>query len=91
MVAKRLIENVAKRHTAVVGQTLRQDLCDTSHTEGAADRNIHTIFFDPKHDDGYADLGEICYTPMQFYARLSPRLPASSTAPALRKRSVSKS
>ncbi len=76
MVAKRLIENVAKRHTAVVGQTRSGKTYATRLIlKELQNRNIHTIFFDPKHDDGYADLGEICYTPMQFYARLLSKTP----------------
>jgi len=76
VVAKRLIENIAKRHTSIVGQTRSGKTYATrlilKELQG---RGIHTIFFDPKHDDDYADLGTICYTPMQFYAKLLSRTP----------------
>ena len=71
MVAKRLLDNIARRHTAIVGQTRSGKTYATRYILKKLQREgIHTIFFDPKHDDEYADLGAICYTPMQVYAKL---------------------
>lgn len=71
MVAKRLLDNIARRHTAIVGQTRSGKTYATRYILKKLQREgIHTIFFDPKHDDEYADLGVICYTPMQVYAKL---------------------
>ena len=71
MVATRLLENIARRHTAIVGQTRSGKTYATRYILKALQvKGIHTIFFDPKHDDEYANLGVICYTPMQVYAKL---------------------
>ena len=71
MVARRLLENIGKRHTAVIGQTRSGKTYATRFILKKLQlEGIHTIFFDPKHDDDYADLGVICYTPMQVYAKL---------------------
>jgi DNA helicase HerA-like ATPase len=71
VVATRLLENIARRHTAIVGQTRSGKTYATRYILKALQvKGIHTIFFDPKHDDEYANLGVICYTPMQVYAKL---------------------
>jgi DNA helicase HerA-like ATPase len=71
VVARRLLDNIARRHTAIVGQTRSGKTYATRYILKELQREgIHTIFFDPKHDDEYADLGVICYTPMQVYAKL---------------------
>lgn len=77
MVATRLLENIARRHTAIVGQTRSGKTYATRYILKALQvKGIHTIFFDPKHDDEYANLGVICYTPMQVYAKLLSKTPA---------------
>tara|TARA_B100000073_G_scaffold311950_1_gene285366 strand:- start:125 stop:853 length:729 start_codon:yes stop_codon:yes gene_type:complete len=76
MVARRLLENIGKRHTAVIGQTRSGKTYATRFILKKLQlEGIHTIFFDPKHDDDYADLGVICYTPMQVYAKLLSKTP----------------
>lgn len=76
MVARRLLENIGKRHTAVIGQTRSGKTYATRFIlKKLQAEGIHTIFFDPKHDDDYADLGVICYTPMQVYAKLLSKTP----------------
>lgn len=76
MVAKRLLDNIGKRHTAVIGQTRSGKTYATRFIlKKLQTQGIHTIFFDPKHDDDYADLGVICYTPMQVYAKLLSKTP----------------
>ena len=63
MVARRLLDNIGKRHTAVIGQTRSGKTYATRFIlKKLQTQGIHTIFFDPKHDDDYADLGVICYT-----------------------------
>ncbi|MBK37964.1 MAG: hypothetical protein CMB45_03130 [Euryarchaeota archaeon] len=76
MVARRLLENIGKRHTAVIGQTRSGKTYATRFILKKLQlEGIHTVFFDPKHDDDYADLGVICYTPMQLYAKLLSKTP----------------
>ena len=43
--------------------------------ESLQEMNVHTVFFDPKHDDEFSSLGTICTTPMQFYAQLVKKNP----------------
>ena len=76
MVAKRLLDNIGRRHTAIIGQTRSGKTYATRFIlKKLQGQGIHTIFFDPKHDDDYADLGVICYTPMQVYAKLLSKTP----------------
>ena len=76
MVAKRLLDNIGRRHTAIIGQTRSGKTYATRFIlKKLQEQGIHTIFFDPKHDDDYADLGVICYTPMQVYAKLLSKTP----------------
>lgn len=77
MVAKRLVNNISRRHTAVIGQTRSGKTYATRYIlKELQSQGTHTIFFDPKHDDDYADLGVVCNTPMQFYAKLLSKTPA---------------
>jgi hypothetical protein len=76
MVAKRLLDNIGRRHTSIIGQTRSGKTYATRFIlKKLQGQGIHTIFFDPKHDDDYADLGVICYTPMQVYAKLLSKTP----------------
>ena len=76
MVAQRLLNNIGRRHTAIIGQTRSGKTYATRFIlKKLQGQGIHTIFFDPKHDDDYADLGVICYTPMQVYAKLLSKTP----------------
>ena len=76
MVAKRLLDNIGRRHTSIIGQTRSGKTYATRFIlKKLQQEGIHTIFFDPKHDDDYADLGVICYTPMQVYAKLLSKTP----------------
>ena len=64
MVAKRLLTNISRRHTAIVGQTRSGKTYATRFILKKLQlQGIHTIFFDPKHDDDYADLGSGLYIP----------------------------
>ena len=77
MVAKRLLTNISRRHTAIVGQTRSGKTYATRFILKKLQlQGIHTIFFDPKHDDDYADLGVVCTSPMQVYAKLLSKTPA---------------
>lgn len=59
------------RHSAIIGITR------SGKTTFAAallkqlwGRSTHTLFVDPKHDEGFAKLGTVCYEPMEVYERL---------------------
>ena len=76
-VSRKLLDNIRKRHTAIIGQTRSGKTYAARHIlKGLQENGVHTVFFDPKHDDEYADLGEICTTPMQFYSKLLSKCPA---------------
>ncbi len=76
MVAQRLLNNIGRRHTSIIGQTRSGKTYATRFIlKKLQEQGIHTIFFDPKHDDDYADLGVICHTPMQVYAKLLSKTP----------------
>lgn len=71
MVTPKILDSVRDRHTAIIGITR------SGKTTFAAallrqlwGRSTHTIFVDPKHDEGFAKLGTICYEPMEVYERL---------------------
>ena len=74
--SKNFLLSIKKRHTAIIGMTRsgKTVLCKKM-LEGLQDMNVHTVFFDPKHDDDFSDLGKICTTPMQFYAELVAKNP----------------
>jgi hypothetical protein len=67
----KFLKNIRNRHTVIVGMTRsgKTMLCKKM-LQGLQDSGVHTVFFDPKHDDDFSDLGTICTTPMQFYAEL---------------------
>ena len=71
MVEPRILDSVRGRHTAIIGITR------SGKTTFAAavlrklwGRSTHTIFVDPKHDEGFSKLGTICHEPMEVYERL---------------------
>jgi len=69
MVSRSLIDNMKKRHTAVLGMTRSGKTYFVSEVFRQLQREgIHTIFVDPKSE--IKDLGRICKTPMEAYAAL---------------------
>jgi len=65
------VEAIKNRHTVITGATRCGKTFLASHIlEKLQDEGVHTIFVDPKHDDDYKELGEICHTPMEVYAKL---------------------
>ena len=74
MVSRNLLDNMKKRHTAVLGMTRSgktyfvNEVFKKMQSEG-----IHTIFVDPKAE--IKGLGRICKTPMEAYAALLSKTP----------------
>jgi DNA helicase HerA-like ATPase len=66
-----ILESIRNRHSAVIGMTRSGK---TTFVARVLDRlgsmATHTLFIDPKHDDAFAKLGKVCYTPMQVYEQL---------------------
>jgi DNA helicase HerA-like ATPase len=59
------------RHTVILGRTRSGKTVFASKViEGLQERGVHSIFIDPKHDQGFAHLGTVCYTPMEVYEQL---------------------
>lgn len=74
--SKTFLRDISQRHTAIVGMTRSGKTYLCKHIlEELQGMNVHTVFFDPKHDDDFASLGTICRTPMQFYAQLIAKNP----------------
>ena len=70
-VAGKFLESLGRRHSVIVGMTRSGKTYFTKHVlKNLQAEGYHTVFFDPKHDDDYADLGVICTTPIDFYAKL---------------------
>ena len=75
-VAGKFLESMGKRHSVIVGMTRSGKTYFTKHVlKNLQNEGYHTVFFDPKHDDDYADLGVICTTPVDFYAKLLKKTP----------------
>lgn len=71
MVTPKILDSVRDRHTAIIGITRsgKTTFADALLKQ-LWGRSTHTIFVDPKHDEGFAKLGTICYEPMEVYERL---------------------
>ena len=75
-VAGKFLESLGRRHSVIVGMTRSGKTYFTKHVlKNLQAEGYHTVFFDPKHDDDYADLGVICTTPIDFYAKLLKKTP----------------
>ena len=65
------IEDFKTRHSVVLGMTRSgKTFLAGKVLQGVQDIGGHTIFVDPKHDDGYAHLGTICHSPIEVYEQL---------------------
>ena len=71
MVGPKILDSVRERHSVIIGITR------SGKTTFAAavlrklwSRSTHTIFVDPKHDEGFSKLGTVCHDPMEVYERL---------------------
>ena len=74
--SKAFLSDIAKRHSTIIGMTRSGKTYLCKHIlEELHNMNVHTVFYDPKHDDDYSSLGTICTTPMQFYAQLIAKNP----------------
>lgn len=70
------LKSISVRHTVAVGMTRSGKTFLAKHIlEELQRKRVHTIFFDPKHDDDYATLGTICTSPMQLYAQVLAKNP----------------
>jgi len=77
---------MGKRHSVIVGMTRSGKTYFTKHVlKNLQSQGYHTVFFDPKHDDDYADLGEVCTTPVEFYAKLLKKVPRIVYRPSPKK------
>ena len=75
-VTGKFLESLGRRHSVIVGMTRSGKTYFTKHVlKNLQSEGYHTVFFDPKHDDDYADLGVICTTPIDFYAKLLKNTP----------------
>ena len=71
------IEDFKTRHSVVLGMTRSgKTFLAGKVLQGVQDIGGHTIFVDPKHDDGYAHLGTICHSPIEVYEQLLRKNPA---------------
>ena len=71
------IEDFKTRHSVVLGMTRSGKTFLAGHVlQGVQDIGGHTIFVDPKHDDGYAHLGTVCHSPIEVYEQLLRKNPA---------------
>ena len=74
--SKSFLKDISQRHSVIIGMTRSGKTYLCKHIlEELHNMNVHTVFFDPKHDDDFASLGTICRTPMQFYAQLIAKNP----------------
>lgn len=65
------IEQFSKRHSVVLGMTRSGKTFFAGRIlEELQSMGVHTIFVDPKHDDGYRHLGEICTSAIEVYEKL---------------------
>jgi len=65
------IAQFSRRHSVVLGMTRSGKTFFTGRIlEELQAMRTHTIFVDPKHDDGYAHLGEICHSAIEVYEAL---------------------
>lgn len=85
-VTGKFLESMGKRHSVIVGMTRSGKTYFTKHVlKNLQSQGYHTVFFDPKHDDDYADLGEVCTTPVEFYAKLLKKVPRIVYRPSPKK------
>jgi|TARA_B100001094_G_scaffold313240_1_gene350794 DNA helicase HerA-like ATPase len=71
------IEDFKTRHSVVLGMTRSgKTFLAGKVLQGVQDIGGHTIFVDPKHDDGYAHLGTVCHSPIEVYEQLLRKNPA---------------
>ena len=74
MVSRNLLDNMKKRHTAVLGMTRSgKTYFVTEVFKKMQSEGVHTIFVDPKAE--IKGLGRICKTPMEAYAALLSKTP----------------
>ena len=68
---RRILDSMRDRHSVVIGMTRSGK---TTFVANALDRlsamSTHTMFVDPKHDEAFAKLGKVCYTPIQVDEQL---------------------
>ena len=68
---RRILDAMRDRHSVVIGMTRSGK---TTFVANALERlgamSTHTLFVDPKHDDAFAKLGKVCYTPIEVYEQL---------------------
>ena len=70
------IEDFKHRHAVILGMTRSgKTFLAGNVLQGIQDLGGHTIFVDPKHDDGYAHIGTICHTPIEVYEQLLRKNP----------------
>jgi len=66
-----ILDSIRDRHTVVIGMTRSGK---TTFVANALQRlsamSTHTLFIDPKHDESFAKLGKVCYTPIEVYEQL---------------------
>ncbi len=71
------IEDFKHRHAVILGMTRSgKTFLAGKILQGIQELGGHTIFVDPKHDDGYAHLGTICHSPIEVYEQLLRKNPA---------------
>ena len=69
--SQNFISQFSQRHSVVLGMTRSGKTFFTGRIlEELQALRTHTIFVDPKHDDGYSHLGEICYSAIDVYEAL---------------------
>jgi len=73
----RFIESFKHRHGVVLGITRSgKTFLAAKVLQRIQETGGHTLFIDPKHDDGYSHLGTICHTPIEVYEQLLLKNPA---------------
>ena len=71
------VEDFKHRHAVILGMTRSgKTFLAGNILQGIQELGGHTIFIDPKHDDGYAHLGTICHSPIEVYEQLLRKNPA---------------
>lgn len=70
-IERSILDSIRERHSAVIGMTRSGKTTFVARVlERLTAMSTHTMFIDPKHDDAFAKLGKVCYTPMQVYEQL---------------------